>query len=95
MLTGRLPKSVAGGANVTLTAAVARCNILEFTGAIAANIQVIVPLAAQQWTVFNNTSGAFTLTVVGATGTGSTVGQGKRAIVYSDGTNVVRASADV
>lgn len=92
--TGRLSLSVAGGANVTLTQPQASNNILEFTGALTANINVFVPLAAQQWTVFNNTTGAFTLTVIGATGTGIVIAQTKRAIVYADGTNVVRVTAD-
>lgn len=93
--TRKLSLSVAGAANVTLTAAQARTDIMEFSGALTGNINVVVPLAVQQWTVFNNTSGAFTLTIIGATGTGIAIGQGKRAIVYADGTNVVRATADV
>jgi hypothetical protein len=88
-------KSVAGAANVTLNSNVYEADVLELTGAITANIQVIVPLSAHQWTVFNNTTGAFTVTVIGATGTGIVVGQAKRAILYADGTNVVRATADV
>jgi hypothetical protein len=94
--TGRLSLSVAGGANVTLTAAEARNDILEFTGALTANISVILPVAEKQYTVFNNTTGAFTLAVdVAGTPGGTTVGQGLRAIVYADGTNIVRATADV
>lgn len=93
--TGKLALSVAGAANVTLTAVQARADIMEFSGALTGNINVVVPLAVQQWTIFNNTSGAFTLTIIGATGTGIAIGQGKRAIVYADGTNVVRATADV
>lgn len=94
-LLQRVSKSVAGGVNVTLNANEYSANILEFTGEITANIQVIVPLTAKQWTVFNNTTGAFTVTVIGATGTGVVVGQTKRAILYADGTNIVRATADV
>lgn len=93
--TARLALSVAGGVNVTLTAAQASNDILEFSGALTANINVIVPLAVEQWTVFNNTNGAFTLTMIGATGTGTAIGQGKRALIYADGVNVVRATADV
>lgn len=93
--TGKLSLSVAGAANVTLTQAQANNHILEFTGALTGNISVFVPLPAKQYTVFNNTTGAFTLTVIGATGAGIAIGQGKRAIVYADGTNVVRVTADV
>ena len=55
----------------------------------------MLPLLAQQWTVFNGTTGGFGLQFIGASGTGVTVGAGKRAIVYADGTNIVRATADV
>ncbi len=80
--------------NTTLSAAQARNQILQFTGALTATRNIVVPLAAQQWTVFNNTSGAQSLQFIGATGTGITVANGKRAIIYSDGTNVVRVTAD-
>ena len=93
-ITGRLNVSVAGGSNVTLTRAQAACDILEFTGALTANIQIIVPLAVDKWVVYNGTSGAFTLTVIGPTGAGVAVAQGKRAIVYADGTNIVRVTPD-
>jgi len=88
-------KSVAGGTDVTLTATEAKVTILEFSGVLTANINVIVPTSVWQWTVFNNTSGAFTLTIKTSGGTGIAIGQGKRAIVYCDGTNVVRATSDV
>lgn len=91
----RLAKSVAGAADVTLTAAEAFNTILEFTGVLTGNINVIVPTTVRQWTIFNATTGAFTLTVKTAAGTGTTVGSGKRCILYSDGTNVVRVTADV
>lgn len=94
-MAGRLSKSVAGSSDVTLTAAESRNEILEFTGAITANINVIVPTVASQWTVFNNTTGAFTLTVKNAAGTGVAVKQGKRALLYDDGTNVVNAESNV
>lgn len=81
-------------ANTTLTNAQAGADILEFTGTLTAGRNIVVPLAAKQWTVFNNTTGGFNLTFIGATGTGTAVAATKRAIVYSDGTNVVRATAD-
>jgi hypothetical protein len=45
--------------------------------------------------IFNNTTGAYTVTVKTSAGTGIVVGQGKRAILLADGTNVVRITADV
>ena len=83
-------------ANVTLTAAQARCQIIEVTGTLnSSHRSIIVPLALQQWTIFANTAGGVGVNVIGATGTGVTVADGHRAIVYSDGTNVVRVTADV
>lgn len=82
-------------ANTTLIGSETRNDILQFTGAITVQRNVVLPLAAQQWTVFNNTTGGFGLQFIGATGTGVVVAAGKRAIVYADGTNVVRATADV
>jgi hypothetical protein len=51
-------------------------------------------LGAKQWTVFANVTG-FGIQVIGASGTGIVIAVGKRAIVYADGTNVVRVTADV
>jgi len=92
--SGRLVKAMSD-ANTTLTAAESRNNILEFTGTLTVQRNVVVPLGVQQWTVFNNTTGSFGLQFIGATGTGIVVAAGKRAIVYADGTNVVRVTADV
>lgn len=94
--TGRLVRSITSDANITLTAAEARNNILEFTSSVSltATRNVVVPLLAQQWTVFNNTTGAQALQFIGASGTGVTVASGMRAIIYSNGTNVVRVTAD-
>ncbi|MBK8746132.1 hypothetical protein [Propionivibrio sp.] len=91
---GRLAKALSD-ANTTLAGNEARNNILEFTGVLTVQRNITVPLGAQQWTVFNNTSGGFDLIIIGATGTGVPIGMGKRAIIYADGTNVVRATADV
>lgn len=93
-MSGRLVKAMAD-ANQTLTAAEARNQILECTGAPTALRNLVVPLGAQQWTIFANVTGGFGVRVIGATGTGVTIADGKRAIVYADGTNVVRVTADV
>lgn len=100
---GLLSKSVAGSADVTLTADEAANGVLVLTGVLTGSISLIVPLTASvggltvnpRWVVYNGTSGAFTLTVKGATGTGIVVGQGKHAMVRSDSVNVVRVTADV
>ena len=95
LLASRLVKSVAGGTDVTLTAREARSRIVELTGLLTASINLIVPAKIKDWIIYNNTTGAFTLTVKPSAGAGIVVGQTKRASLYSDGTNVVRAAADV
>ncbi len=92
-VTSRLSKSVAGGTDVTLSAAEARCDALNFTGALTANINVIVPNGPQQWTATNSTTGGFTLTVKTSAGSGVTVANGQTGILLADGTNVVLATA--
>lgn len=87
--TGLLSKSVAGRTDRTLTAAEARNEILQFTGTLTANINLVVPTVIDQWVVFNNTAGAFTLTVKTTAGTGIAVTQGARQWLYCNGTNVV------
>lgn len=81
-------------ADQVLTAIEARCNIREYTGTLTAGRNIIVPLPVKQSTEFNNTTGGFALTFKTPGGTGIAVAAGKRAIVYSDGTNVVRVTAD-
>ena len=83
-----------GDANTTLTQAEARNNIIELTGTLTAARNIVLPLAVRQYTVFNGTTGGFGLQFIGASGTGITVAAGKRAIVYADGTNIVRVTAD-
>lgn len=96
-LSGRLALSIGTDANATLTAAQARNDILDITSSVSltATRNIVLPLTPQQWTVYNGTTGAQSLQFIGASGTGITVANGKRAILYADGTNVVRATADV
>jgi hypothetical protein len=91
--TGRLQLAMAN-ANTTLTAAQARNRILRFTGTLTAQRNIVLPLAEQEWIVQNNTTGGFGLQFIGATGTGIVVAAARHAIIYSDGTNVVRVTAD-
>ena len=81
-------------ADMTLTAAQARCRYLTISGVLTASRSVIVP---NDWEgiVFCNNSGAYTTTIKTAAGTGVVVSQTKRAILLADGTNVVRVTADV
>lgn len=91
---GMLTKSVAGGATVTLSASEAGYATMKLTGALTANISVVVPNAAARWTIWNATTGAFTVTVKTAAGTGIVVTQGSTWQLLCDGTNVIDANSD-
>jgi hypothetical protein len=95
-MSAYLTKSIAGSANVTLDPVLeANFNMINLTGAITANLQVIVPSAAGEWTFKNATTGAFTVTVKTAAGTGIDIPQGTSLLVWSDGTNVYNAVSGV
>jgi ribosomal protein S5 len=87
-------KDVSGNSTINLTTDQSHSHIIEFTGILTGNINVIVTVQTFQFTVANKTSGAFTLTIKTPSGTGITVGQGKRCILYCDGVNVVRVTPD-
>ena len=87
----QLTKSVAGGADVTLSAAEAGYKILKFTGLLTANINVVVPTTTTIWYVDNSTTGGYTLTVKTSAGSGVSTTNGTRYVLYGDGTNVVNA----
>jgi hypothetical protein len=86
-VAGYLSKSLASG-DVTLTTDEGRSAIVELTGTLTANRNLIVPAKTKIYFVANSTTGAFTATVKTAAGTGVTVAQGTRALVFCDGTNV-------
>lgn len=92
---GYVAKSIAGGAGTTtLSEAEASNGVIELTGAITGNRVVEVPAKPRKWTVFNNTTGAFKVTVKVSGQTGIVVDSTKTAILYSNGTDVERATAD-
>lgn len=97
-IAGRLSLSVAGSADVTLsvtslTAAGQAANaIFEFTGVLTGSINIITPVTSKIYVIYNNTTGAFNLTVKTSAGTGIIVQQGSRVILYCDGTNIVLLS---
>lgn len=95
---GFLSKSVAGASDVTLTANNSatdenRQAVIDFTGLLTGNINVIVQTAESWWLIQNSTTGSFTLTVKTSAGTGIVVTQGEWAILYSDGTDVKKVLA--
>lgn len=95
-VAGRLAKVLASDANATLTQAEAANQILDITSSVSLTAQrnIVLPLAPQQWTVSNATTGAQALQFIGSSGTGIVIANGKRAILYADGTNIVRVTPD-
>jgi len=87
----QLVKDVSGSSDVTLTTTEAGNPVFKFIGTLTGNINVIVPNVVGLYIVDNETSGAFTLTLKTAAGTGVSVPQANRNILYSDGTNVLNA----
>lgn len=88
---GKLSKSVAGGANVALTATEANNFHLVFTGTLTADIEVSVPLSGgpRGWVVENATSGAYSLTLKGSSGAGIKLAQGSRLWAMHDGSAII------
>lgn len=83
--------SVAGTGNYVLSGSELNRIAYNFTGALTGNRTVIVPQTVQQYWVTNSTTGPYTLTIKTSIAAGTAINQGSRAILYSDGTNVVAA----
>lgn len=91
---GTLPASTGG--ILTLTAAQASKSVLVISGALSANLQVVLPNSTRRWLIVNMTTGGFTTTVKTAAGTGVVVAQGGFSApveVYGDGTNIYNVVA--
>jgi len=84
--------NVAGSGNYTLSTAEQNLIAYKFTGALTGNRTIIVPPTIQQYWVDNATTNSYTFTVKTAAGTGYSVPQGSRVILYCDGINVVNAA---
>lgn len=88
MVDGYFAKSVAGASNVNLSDLEATWAIVELTGALTGNIDVTIPDVFNTIAVYNNTSGAYTITFKSLTGTGVVIPQGVAAFFYCDGVDV-------
>ncbi|MBR8426977.1 beta strand repeat-containing protein [Burkholderia cenocepacia] len=80
--------------NVTLTPAQAMKSRIVLTGALTGNVQIILPTWTREWTIVNNTTGAFTITVKTASGTGVAIPAGAARVVC-DGTNVTQPAESI
>ena len=83
--------NIAGTGNYTLSGFELNRLAYDLIGALTGNRNVIVPATVQQYWITNNTTGAYTVTIKTASGTGVVVPQGGAAILYCNGTNVVNA----
>ena len=79
-------------ANVTLTPLQYGKPIIVITGTLTANLNLIFPSIAAEWTVINNTTGPYTVTCKTAAGTGVVVNSAQA--VVGDGTNIYSAVND-
>jgi len=99
---------VSGNSNVILTSNNSTTNtddsttddqahnaVLEFTGALTANIYVFTDAVENNYTVFNNTSGSYTLNFAPTGGTGVEIKQNTRTLVYTDGTTMYNTLANI
>lgn len=74
------------GGTVTLSPAQAAKRVLTIAGTLTSNLVLVVPGWVYDWTIYNNTGGAFTVTVKNAATPGVTVPQnGAPTLVRCDG----------
>ena len=94
---GYLVKDVAGSTDIILSDAEAQNAMHEYTGGLAANIIVAVPAETKAYWIFNNTSGAFTLSIspVGFPGNSVTITQGTKVLIGCDGSNCYAWTAEI
>ena len=93
-LSGTTAISTTGGdttlTNVDYTNDQAKKAVLDVTGALVSNAQIVIPNAAKVYRVINRTTGAYTVGVKTSSGSAITVTQTTAADVYCDGSNTMR-----
>lgn len=82
---------VPGLGNYTLTGTELNRVAYRFTGILTGDRDIVVPDTVQQYWVDNQTTGSYVFTVRTNSGTGVTISSGERAILYSDGTDILDA----
>ncbi len=92
---GRVVVAMAADADQTLAGTEYNNLIIEMTGGttLTATRNIILPtISGTVWIVENTTSGGQSLVFKTSGGTGVTVANGNRAIIYGDGTNIKQAA---
>lgn len=87
----KLVLDVGTGSPFTLTSVQAENKLLQFIGTVTAGVTVNVPAVVAIYYVQCSWTGAFSMTLKTAAGTGVTLNTGDRSIVYCDGVDVVAA----
>jgi hypothetical protein len=91
-ISGYVTQAVATGTDTTITipngsTGVARNMYIELTGTGGTNTNLIVPANKKLYFIFNNSTGAVTVKVLGQTGV--SVPTGKKMVLVSNGTDIV------
>ncbi|MDJ0023129.1 hypothetical protein QM543_07510 [Pantoea eucrina] len=76
------------GSSVTLTTLQASKERITLAGTLSANINLIVPAWVKRWTIVNNCSGSFSVTVKTPNGSGFSIASGATGRVIGDGVNI-------
>ena len=107
---GYVAVGVAGSANVTLVSNTSTSNtddsstddqvhnkVIEFTGVLTGAIHVFTDAVEGDYTLFNNTSGSYSLTFAntGHAANGVVLTQGTKSMVYTDGSTIYDALTSV
>lgn len=93
---GRTVLSALTGGTVTLTPAQAAKRTITLNGVLTSNLVLVVPAWFYDWTFVNSTSGAFSVTVRTAAGSGAAVPQnGAPTPVRCDGVNCTLLAANI
>jgi hypothetical protein len=93
-IVGYVTQSVTDGADTVLTipqgaSSPGRNFVIELTNTLTAARNVIVPAVQKPYIFFNNTVGGYAITVKVSGQTGVTIANGKKALVYTNGTDVI------
>jgi hypothetical protein len=96
-IAGFTTQVVTDGAATVLTipdgaTSVGRHYVIQLTGTLTANRTVEVPGVDKPYIFFNNTTGGFSVTVKVSGQTGVTIANGKKAIVYTNSTDVIEVA---
>lgn len=93
-LTNGIAPVTMTNSNVVLTPAQYGKPVIVISGALTANISLIFPAIAGQWTVVNKCTGNFTINLKTATGEFVQLQTGRTASIYCDGADVGMVDTD-